>query len=148
MEQANGTMAGGLLMIGASVAWAAYTVGARPLLVRYGALRVTAWTLWVGTTVLVIVGLPQLLSLPRSTFTPALWLAVLYAGALSIGLAYMIWYNGVRVIGNTRTAAYSNAVPVVALAVAWLWLGEAPSAGELIGSAVIIGGVTLAQTGR
>jgi drug/metabolite transporter (DMT)-like permease len=148
MEQANGTMAGGLLMIGASVAWAAYTVGARPLLVRYGALRVTAWTLWVGTTVLVIVGLPQLLSLPRSTFTPAVWLAVLYAGALSIGLAYMIWYNGVRVIGNTRTAAYSNAVPVVALAVAWLWLGEAPSAGELIGSAVIIGGVTLAQTGR
>lgn len=148
MTDGGGTMVGGLLMIGASVAWAAYTVGARPLLARYGALRVTAWTLWVGTTMIVLIGLPQALSLPRSTFTPEVWLAVLYAGALSIGIAYMIWYNGVRVIGNTRTAAYSNMVPVVALAVAWLWLGEVPSAGELLGSGIIIGGVTLAQTGR
>lgn len=148
MDEGDGNMAGGLLMIGASIAWAAYTVGARPLLVRYGALRVTAWTLWVGTSLLVLIGLPQVLSLPRSTFTPAVWLAVMYAGALSIGIAYMIWYNGVRVIGNTRTAAYSNAVPVVALVIAWLWLGEVPTTGALIGSAIIIGGVTLAQTGR
>ncbi|MGH7444818.1 MAG: EamA family transporter, partial [Longimicrobiales bacterium] len=62
--------------------------------------------------------------------------------------AYMIWYNGVRVIGNTRTAAYSNVVPVVALAIAWVWLGEVPGTGELLGSGIIIGGVTLAQSGR
>lgn len=144
----SGTIAGGLLMVAASVSWAAYTVGARPLLARYGATAVTAWTLWIGTALLVAIGLPQVLALPSGTLTMPVWGAILYAGALSIGIAYIIWYNGVRVIGNTRTAAYSNVVPVVALAIAWMWLGEVPSAGELVGSAIIIGGVTLAQTGH
>ncbi len=147
-DEGNTTVIGGLLMVGASVAWAAYTVGARPLLARYGATAVTAWTLWSGTVLLVLIGLPQLLALPAGTLTLPVWGAVLYAGALSIGIAYMIWYNGVRTIGNTRTAAYSNAVPVVALAIAWAWLGEEPSVGELVGAAIIIGGVTLAQTRR
>jgi drug/metabolite transporter (DMT)-like permease len=30
--------------------------------------------------------------------------------------------------------------------VAWLWLGEVPSAGQLAGAAIIVGGVTLAQS--
>src|SRR5690606_19494377 len=61
---AETTLAGGLLMVGASVAWAAYTVGARPLLARYGSVAVTAWTLWSGTIVLVGIGIPQVLALP------------------------------------------------------------------------------------
>lgn len=144
----DGTLMGGLLMVGASIAWAAYTVGARPLLARYGATAVTAWTLWSGTAVLVAIGLPQVFALPAGTLTLPIWGAVLYAGALSIGIAYIIWYNGVRVIGNTRTAAYSNVVPVIALAIAWIWLGEVPGTAELIGSGIIIGGVTLAQSGH
>lgn len=145
---AETTLAGGLLMVGASVAWAAYTVGARPLLAHYGSVAVTAWTLWSGTIVLVGIGIPQVLALPAGTLTPAVWLAILYAGALSIGFAYLIWYNGVRIIGNTRTAAFSNVVPVVALFVAWAWLREVPSAGELAGAAIIISGVMLAQSAR
>lgn len=144
----SGTVTGGLLMVAASASWAMFTVGARPLLARYGPTAVTAWTLWIGTTVLVAIGARQVLALPAGTLTPGVWGGILYAGALSIGLAYMIWYYSVNIIGNTRTAAYSNAVPVVALLVAWVWLGEVPSAGELVGSAIIIGGVALAQTGR
>ena len=68
--------------------------------------------------------------------------------SLGIGLAYLIWYYGVRQIGNTRTATYSNLVPVVALAAAWIQLGEVPAAGQLLGAAVILGGITLAQVRR
>jgi drug/metabolite transporter (DMT)-like permease len=136
---------GDALMLGASLSWAFYTVGSRDLIARYGALPFTAWTLWVGTAGLCLIGLPQLVRTDLSTVSPAAWVGVVYAGALSIGVAYLIWYHGVSRLGNTRTAAYSNLTPLVALLAAWVQLGEVPTAGQLAGAAVIIGGVTVAQ---
>lgn len=139
------TMAGNLLMIGASVAWAMYTVGSRRYIDEYGSVPVTAWTLWIGALGIVIVGVPDLLAIDLAQISPGLWLAIAYGGMLSIGIAYLIWYHGVRLLGNTRTSIYSNLTPVLALLVAWAWLGEVPSVGQLSGAAVIVGGVTLAQ---
>lgn len=73
------------------------------------------------------------------------WTGVAFAGIFGIALAYLLWYQGVRYIGNTRTAIYSNLVPVLAILIAWLWLGEVPSVGQIVGAVVIIGGVMLAQ---
>jgi drug/metabolite transporter (DMT)-like permease len=139
------TLLGDALMIGATLAWAAYTVGARPLIQRYGSVAVTAWTLWSGTIGVCLIGLPAVLAADLRQLNWEIWAAIAYAGALSIGLAYLIWTMGVRTLGNTRTAAFSNLVPALALVVAWLWLGEVPSAGQLVGTAVILGGVTVVQ---
>jgi drug/metabolite transporter (DMT)-like permease len=139
------SLLGNLLMIGATVSWALYTVGSRPLIERYGSIAVTAWTLWIGTVGICMIGLPATLRFGVGDIGFGTWLAVLYAGALSIGLAYLIWYHGVRALGNTRTAAYSNLTPVVALIVAWLLLDEVPAVGQLVGAAVIIAGVWLVQ---
>ena len=147
---ANGetSLIGDILMILASFSWAVYTVGSRPLVERYGALAVTAWTLGVGTIGVALVGLPDLARTDLGALSPGAWLSVVYAGAMSIGVAYLIWYSGVGRIGNTRTAVYSNLVPVLAIAVAWLWLRETPSVLQLLGALVIIGGVSLAQSRR
>ncbi len=139
------TIAGDLTMIGASLAWSIYTVGARGPIARYGSVPVTAWTLWIGTAGIVLLGLPDLAAVDLAALPSATWAAVAYTGVFGIGLAYLLWYQGVRYIGNTRTATYSNLVPVLALAVAWLWLGEVPSVWQLVGAAVIIGGVSATQ---
>jgi drug/metabolite transporter (DMT)-like permease len=147
IEAGQATLAGDFLMFGASIAWAFYTVGSRPLVERYGPLPVTAWTLWIGTAGIVLAGILDMLRTDWHTVTTWTWLAVVYAGVLSIGVAYIIWYYGVGVLGNTRTSAYSNIVPAIALVVAWIWLGEVPTAAQLIGTGVIISGVTVAQSG-
>jgi len=139
---------GNLMMLGASLAWAFYTVGSRDLVARYGPLPVTAWTLWTGAAVIVLIGLPSLLRTPLSALSGATWFAVAYAGALSIGLAYIIWYHGVEALGNTRTSAFNNLTPVIALLAAWLTLGERPGPWQLAGSAIVLTGVTLAQLRR
>ena len=139
------SLVGPALMLGASVSWAIYTVGSRGLIKRYGALPVTSWTLWVGAVLIPLVGLPAVARTDLSTLSLPMWIAIVYAGVLSIAIAYLIWYTGVAVLGNTRTATYSNLVPVLTLVVAWIWLNEVPHAGQLAGAAVIIGGVTLAQ---
>jgi drug/metabolite transporter (DMT)-like permease len=141
------TLIGDLLMIGAAAAWAIYTVGSRQPIARYGSVPVTAWTLWIGTVGVVAVGMPSVLQLDGSALSAGTVAAVLYAGPLGIGLAYLLWYHGVRRIGNTRTATFANLVPVIALTVAWLWLGEQPGVLQIAGAVVIIGGVTLARHG-
>jgi drug/metabolite transporter (DMT)-like permease len=139
------TFAGPALMLGASISWAIYTVGSRPLVERYGPLPVTAWTLTVGAVLIFLVGLPAVFHTDLRALPAGMWAAVLYAGVLSVAIAYLIWYIGVGILGNTRTSTYSNLVPVLTLVIAWIWLHEVPRVGQLVGAAVIIGGVTLAQ---
>jgi drug/metabolite transporter (DMT)-like permease len=144
----GGTLLGDLLVVGAAMTWSLYTVGSRRVVHRYGSLPVTAWTLWIGTVGLTVLGLPSLLATPLSVVTPAAWGGAVYSGVMGIGIAYLLWYRGVRRIGSSRTAAYQNLVPVVALAVAWLWLGEVPTSLQILGAAVVLGGLTLARLGR
>lgn len=138
------TLAGDLLMIGAAVVWAVYTVGSRDLVRKYGSVPVTAWTLWSGATLLLLAGIPDLAALD-ATIPPAAWGAVVYAGFLGLGVAYLLWYRGVRVLGNTRTSTFANLVPVFAILVAWPLLGEVPNAWQLVGAVVVIAGVTLVR---
>lgn len=145
LDEGGASLLGDLLMIGASLSWAVYTVGSRRHIEKYGNVQFTAWTLWIGAIGLCLIGLPAVIRTDLGAVSGGAWLGVVYAGALSIGVAYLIWYYGVRVIGNTRTAAYSNLVPVVALLAAWLQLGEVPNPGQVVGAGVILAGITLAQ---
>jgi drug/metabolite transporter (DMT)-like permease len=142
------TFRGDLLIVGAAITWSVYTVGSRGMVRKYGPLPVTAWTLWVGTVGLVILGLPSLVETPLERVSPLSWFAVAYSGILAIGLAYLLWYRGVQRIGNSRTAAYSNLTPIVAIGVAWLWLAEVPVPLQLAGAAIVLAGLWLARVGR
>ena len=141
------TIKGDLIMVAAAVLWSLYTVGAGGYVRRYGAIRVTAWTLWAGTPVLFVLGLPALTRTAWGAVPAWTWGGVAYAGVFSVGFAYLLWYRGVKRLGNSRTALYSNLVPVAALVTAWLWLGERPTPLQLAGAAVILTGISVARWG-
>lgn len=144
---AGADFAGDLILVGAAATWAMYTVGARPLIARYGSVPVTAWTLWVGAVGLGVLGIPALLRQEWSGLGTAAWGGLAFSALFAIGLAYLIWYRGVERIGNTRTAVFSNLTPLVALSVGALWLGERPTALSLVGAALVLGGVMGVRSG-
>jgi drug/metabolite transporter (DMT)-like permease len=141
----EGTVRGDLLMVGAAMTWATYTVSSAHLVRKYGSTPVAAWTLWVGTLGLVTLGIPSLVRLPVRELSRMAWGGVIYAGVLAIGLAYILWNRGIRAIGSSRTAAYQNLTPVVALLVAWIWLREVPATPQVAGAGVVLAGVSLAR---
>jgi drug/metabolite transporter (DMT)-like permease len=143
-----GTVRGDLTVLAAAFAWSAYTVGSAPLVNRYGALPVTAITMWIGGVVLLVVSVPAFLAQDWSAVRPLSWLALVFSGAFAIALAYFIWYYSIRHIGTTRTAVYSNFIPVVALVIAWLTLGETPTSLQLTGAGGIVVGTVLVRLGR
>ncbi len=144
-QEVGGAGLGDLLVLGAAVSWAAFTVFGRRITKRRGALEVTAWTLWAGLPVIVVAGIPDLLRVDWGAVSAGIWLATAYTGVFGIAIAYLLWSRGVRTIGQSRTAVYQNLVPVIALATAWLWLSETPTAQQLIGAAIILSGVALAR---
>lgn len=138
-------LTGALILVAAAVGWALYTVGSRGMVRVYGSVRTTAWTLWVGTVGLLVVGSPALARQEWAVGWRA-WGGLLYSAVFGIGLAYLIWYRGVEKIGNTRTAIFSNLTPVVAMIAAAVLLHEHPSPWALLGAAITLSGVMIVRS--
>jgi drug/metabolite transporter (DMT)-like permease len=136
---------GDLLILGAAVMWAAYTVLSKPLLARYSPLHLTAVTMIPGTAVLVLISLPTLWAQSWSTVQPAAWAGLGYSAVFSIALAYLVWFTGVQRVGNARTSIYSNLTPVIASFLSWAVLREPFGLLQAAGGAVILTGLLLAR---
>ncbi|MEK6322268.1 MAG: EamA family transporter [Acidobacteriota bacterium] len=141
------TVLGDSLLLATTVCWSLYTVGSKQLVHKYGSMKATTVMITSGTPLLLLVCAPSLLRQDWSRVRPIAWAGAVYSGLFAIALAYLIWSYGVRRIGSTRTAIYSNITPIVALLVAWLALGETPTPGQLAGGVVIFGGIYLVRHG-
>lgn len=141
------TILGDSLLLATTVCWSLYTVGSRRLVHKYGSIKTTTVMMTSGTPFLLLVCTPSLLKQDWSRVRPMAWAGVVYSGLFAIALAYIIWNHGVRKIGSTRTAIYSNITPIVAILVAWLALGEAPTIGQVAGAIVIFAGIYLVRHG-
>ena len=141
------TLLGDSLLLVSTLCWSLYTVGSKQLVYAYGSLKATTLMMTSGTPFLLLVCAPALLSQDWSRVRTLAWAGLIYSSLFAIALAYIIWSYGVRQIGSTRTAIYSNITPVVALLVAWPALGESPTVGQLAGAAVIFSGIYLVRHG-
>jgi drug/metabolite transporter (DMT)-like permease len=146
--EGHDALVGNLILVLAAAVWALYTVGARPIVERYGSIQTTAWTLWVGTAGLVALGIPALLRQRWDVVGAEAWGGLLFSALFAIGLAYLIWYRGVERIGNTRTAIFSNLTPVVAMIAAAILLKESPTGWAILGAALTLGGVMVVRADR
>ncbi len=135
-------------LFAAMLGWAVYTVWSGRLVRKYGAVRVTLWSMSIGLVFLVLpVGL---LTTPEDFrgLSVTWWAAAVVSGAGSITLAHLLWgYATVR-LGPTYTGVCSNLVPIPALLITWLWLAEPLGGMRFVGAVLIVGGVALARVRR
>lgn len=142
------TLAGDLLVLAAVLCWAAYTMGAGPLLSRVSPLKATALPMIAGAPLIILAGAPDLARLEWRSVAPAGWLGLAYSGIFSIVVAYWLWYSSVRRVGPTRTGVYTSLLPVVGVVAAWIGLGEPIVPVQLLGAAAILLGLWLTRRGR
>ena len=141
------SMRGDLMLMGAVVCWAIYTMGARPLMERHSPVGVTALSMLIGTTVYVPIAAPNLARVPWASVGTLTWVKLVYSSIFAICVSYTIWYAAVREIGSARTSIYSNLLPIVAMITAWVWLHEPIGAAKLLGASAVLAGVALARMG-
>jgi drug/metabolite transporter (DMT)-like permease len=146
LAQTRAALLGDLLILCGSLCWAVYTVLLKPYMNDVDGVKLSALTMLGGAISLDLYAWRSVMDTPWSTAPMSAYGAMLYSGLGALVLAYLFWYRGVRIIGPTRTAMYSNLQPVFAVIVAWMVLGELPTIWQGVGAASIMSGLVLARS--
>jgi drug/metabolite transporter (DMT)-like permease len=144
----EGSLRGDAMLLGAVVCWALYTLGARPLMARHSPVGITALSMLIGTLLYVPLVARELGSVDYHAVSAITWTKLIYSSLFAICIAYTIWYAAVREIGSARTSVYSNLLPIVAMATAYIWLHEPVDTAKLGGAASVLAGVALTRMGQ
>ena len=142
------TLTGDLLILGAVGTWAAFTIGSRPLLTRHTPLVLTGFTMVIGAVAYLPLGIPSLVGLEWSSVSGMAWIGLIYSAVFALVVAYLIWYTAVQRLGNSRTSLYSNVVPLVAMTIAAVTLGEPMTPRKIAGAIAVLIGLGLTRVER
>lgn len=135
------SLTGDLMMIVAVLCWSAATIVARPLLARESPLVVTGYSMALGTVCYWPLAWTAMRGVTWSRVPVHAWLALFFSALFALCVAYIIWYTALQRLGSTRTAIYSNMVPVAAMVVAFLAFAEPMGAVKIAGAAAVLAGV-------
>jgi drug/metabolite transporter (DMT)-like permease len=141
------TLLGDVLCILGAFVWVVMTLAQRETVAHSPALVVNFWMLLWGAFFVWLVAMPDMLQFDWSKVHIELALAVVYSGLISIGLAGGIFIVGLKRLGASRASIFNNIQPIIAAAVAIVFLHEPFTPWLVIGTAVTLLGLWLIRRG-
>ncbi len=132
---------GDAIILFAVLVWAYYTVWGKPLARKYGAMRVTAYSLASGTLLYFPFGLVRAIQFDYDGVSTGAWLSVAYVAIGTSVFGYMLWYWVLKYFEASRVAVFQNVQPIFASMVAYVFLNEPLGWSFVIGGAVVLVGV-------
>jgi drug/metabolite transporter (DMT)-like permease len=76
------------------------------------------------------------------------WALIVFMIVLGTIIPFFLLVSALRHLPATRVGIIAMLEPVGATIVAWAWLDESLGALQLVGAAIVLGGIVLAQTAR
>ncbi|MEX0769864.1 MAG: DMT family transporter [Balneolaceae bacterium] len=117
----------------------------KPLAYKYGSISIVTMRTLIGGSLYLFIASPSLLQESWLMFGFWTWFAILAGGAIGVGVGQWVKVRALRSLGPTRVVIYGNLVPVAAMIIAWLSIGENPSFFELLAGGLIIAGAIFIQ---
>ena len=130
---------GDWLIMLATVSFAAYSVVGRKVFASRSVIEVTTLvTIWAALIALPLAGW-------ESQATPAQWTWQAVVGMVYIiifpgVLAMLAWNYAVKVVGPAESMLYMNTVPVIAVVMSVVWLGESLLISQIVGGVLVLAG--------
>jgi drug/metabolite transporter (DMT)-like permease len=141
-----GAWRGDLLMVGAALCMAFYSIWSKPFIARSGPIPFTTMAMGVGAACLIAVSCWRGSFAPVADFGIPQWLAVTYLGAFGSALTFYLWAFALARTTPTRVAISVTVNPVAAALVGAVLLHE-PLSWNLVGGIVtVFVGIWIATT--
>ena len=139
---------GDLILILSGVAYAAYSLLARPVLLRHPALVVTAYSVAWGAAAMLPLALLEWVTGPPPAWTPRAIGGALYLGVVMTALGYAVWNWCLERVETPRVAIFLNIQPLGGALLGVWWLGERLTAYTVAGGLLILVGLHLTVKAR
>src|SRR5471030_3108249 len=133
--------AGSLIMLIATFAYATYSTMLKKWSLRIPPLQL----LYLQILVAIIVLFPLYLLSPKMGLSTGSIPLILYACIPTSMLAPFLWMKAIARLGPSRTTLFFNLMPIFTALIASVLLGEKLAVYHLMGGALILGGVILAE---
>lgn len=147
LDFSSGTTYGNVVIFIGVIAWAFFSVLGRPLILKYGALKVTCLAILIGTGIFFPVGMVSVLVNPIAAFSVSDWLGILYLGIGTSIVGYVLWYYAIGRIEVSKVAVFANGQPVLATVLAVIFLDYAITGNFVVGGVMTLTGVIVTQLG-
>jgi drug/metabolite transporter (DMT)-like permease len=135
------SLKGNLLVFGAACTWVIYTRLNEPLLRNYDSIVVNFYQAVVGIVVLGFSVLPQ--GADAALLQGKVAANLLYLGLFCSAAAYYLYLYALQELGTAVVTSFINLIPVFGVLGGAILLKEAVAAGQLLGGAIVIVGVSL-----
>lgn len=140
---------GNVMVLGASLSWAAFTVLGRPMLAKYGPVYTTALTFFAGLALYVPLWAVIPVHDPAVPLTdaswPATWTQLFYLGVITSGVGYALWYYALSRMDSGKVAVFNNLQPILTSVLALILFGTQPTPLFVLGGTVALVGVIITQ---
>jgi len=143
----NGAIGTGeIIIFGCVLSWVTYTILSKKVMQDVSPLIATTYSTFIGCIILIILAfthgaINELLSIPLNV-----WIALAFLGILGTAVGFNWYLDGVREIGPANASLFINLVPVFAVLLAVIILGEHLNPATLVGGGFVIGGIGLTNT--
>lgn len=117
----------------------------KPLARTYGSVAIVALRTAIGGSLYLLIASPDLVEVTWLSLGLWTWIAILAGGAIGVGVGQWVKVRALKLLGPTQVVLYGNMVPVAALLIAWLSIGENPSLMEIVSAVFIITGAICIQ---
>lgn len=142
----EGQLVGDLLALLAGLVWALWIVLAHDAMkeaekpLRVAAPNAAYTAIVLGVAALVFSDPSGVQSASSMT-----WAGIIYLGVFSIGIAFLLYYEGLKHLGGTTSAVYLLLQSAVAVFLGFFFLGESLTVPLLIGAAMVMSAVAIAD---
>ena len=138
---------GDLMIFGCVVSWVAFSLIGKAVIDHIPPLTAIFYTSTLGALLLLFPAILDGLFETLGKYTFLDWGNIAFLGIFGTALGFVWYYEGIEHIGATRAGLYINLVPISAIILAFLFLGEPVTFSLLVGTVLVLAGVYLTNNG-
>lgn len=141
----GGVGQGEFFMLGCVLSWVSFSLLGKKSLTALSPLASICYASIAGNVLLLIPAISEGLWASIPAVKAVDWMALFYLGFFGTVLGFVWYYDGIGKIGPARAGLYINLVPVTAVIMGWMFLGERIGAAVAIGALLVVSGICLTQ---